>query len=169
MQTLNWRRPPSVSSKLSVVFLQDYESIAPQMMPPALLSPIAIAWTLQACRSACAIPTKAAVDSQGLGIRAQNITSGANANLALTAVQDAVNNLGTVQGRVGAAMNRLQYAASQAQTMYVNVSASESRIRDADIATESSNLTKFNILTQSGLAFLNQANTFAQAVLMLLR
>ena len=110
-----------------------------------------------------------AVDSQGLGISAQNITSGANANLALTAVQNAVNNLGTVQGRVGAAMNRLQYAASQAQTMYVSVSASESRIRDADIATESSNLTKFNILTQSGLAALGQANTSAQAVLMLLR
>jgi len=110
-----------------------------------------------------------AVDSQGLGISAQNITSGAAANLALTAVQAAVNNLGTVQGRVGAAMNRLQYAASQAQTMYVSVSASESRIRDADIATESSNLTKFNILTQSGLAALGQANTSAQAVLMLLR
>jgi flagellin len=51
----------------------------------------------------------------------------------------------------------------------VSVSASESRIRDADIATESSNLTKFNILTQSGLAALGQANTSAQAVLMLLR
>jgi flagellin len=110
-----------------------------------------------------------AVDSQGLGISAQNVTSGANANLALTAVQAAVDNLGTVQGRVGAAMNRLQYAASQAQTMYVSVTASESRIRDADIATESSNLTKFNILTQSGLAALGQANTSAQAVLMLLR
>jgi flagellin len=110
-----------------------------------------------------------AVDAQGLGISTQNITTSASANLALTAIQNAVNNLGTVQGRVGAAMNRLQYAAQQAQTMYVSVSASESRIRDADIATEAANLTKFNILTQSGLAALGQANQSAQAVLTLLR
>jgi len=110
-----------------------------------------------------------AADAQGLGISTQNITSGANANLALTAIQNAVNALGTVQGKVGAAMNRLQYAADQAQTMYVSVSASESRIRDADIATEAANLTKYNILTQSGLAALGQANQSAQAVLALLR
>jgi len=110
-----------------------------------------------------------AADAQGLGISTQNITSGANANLALTAIQNAVNALGTVQGKVGAAMNRLQYAADQAQTMYVSVTASESRIRDADIATEAANLTKYNILTQSGLAALGQANQSAQAVLSLLR
>ena len=99
----------------------------------------------------------------------RKFTSGANANLALAAVQNTVNNPGTVQDRVGAAMNRLQYAACQAQTVYVRDSASESRIRDVDVATESSNLIKFNILTQSGLAALSQANTSAQAVLMLLR
>jgi flagellin len=110
-----------------------------------------------------------AVDTTGLGISTQNITTAVAANLALTAIQSSVNALGVTQGRVGAAMNRLQYAASQAQTMYVSVSASESRIRDADIATEAANLTKYNILTQSGLAALGQANTTSQAILALLR
>jgi flagellin len=110
-----------------------------------------------------------AVDATGLGISTQNLTTAANASLALTAIQASVNALGDVQGRVGAAMNRMQYAAQQAQTMYVSVTAAESRIRDADIATESSNLTKFNILTQSGLAALGQANQSSAAVLALLK
>jgi len=50
----------------------------------------------------------------------------------VTAIQAAVGTLGTAQGRVGAAMNRLQFAISQAQTMSVSVTASESRIRDAN-------------------------------------
>ena len=66
-------------------------------------------------------------------------------------------------------MNRLQFAISQAQTMSVSVRASESRIRDANIAEEAASLTKFNILTQSGLSALSQANQSAQSVLSLLR
>ena len=66
-------------------------------------------------------------------------------------------------------MNRLQFAISQAQTMSVSVAASESRIRDADIAQEAANLTKYNVLQQSGLAALAQANNSSSAVLALLR
>ena len=110
-----------------------------------------------------------AVDSEGLGISTQNVTSQANADAAITTVQAAVSTLGTIQGRVGAAMNRLSFAISQAQTMSVSVRASESRIRDANIAEEAAALTKYNILTQSGLAALAQANQSAQAVLQLLR
>jgi flagellin len=110
-----------------------------------------------------------AVDAQGLGISTQNITNQTSANAAVTALQSAIGNLGTTQGRVGAAMNRLQFAIAQAQTMSVSVSASESRIRDANIAEEAANMTKFNILTQSGLAAMSQANQSAQSVLSLLR
>ena len=110
-----------------------------------------------------------AVDSEGLGISTQNITSQANSDAAITAVQASVAALGIVQGRVGAAMNRLSFAISQGQTMSVAARASESRIRDANIAEEAAALTKFNILTQSGLAALAQANQSAQAVLQLLR
>jgi flagellin len=110
-----------------------------------------------------------AVDSQGLGISTQNLTNQVNAVAALSAIQTAVGTLGTAQGKVGAAMNRLQFAISQAQTMSVSVSAAESRIRDADIAQEAANLTKYNVLQQSGLAALAQANNSSSAVLNLLR
>lgn len=110
-----------------------------------------------------------AVDSTGLGISSQNITSQANAVTAISTLQSAVASLGTAQGRVGAAMNRLQYAVSQAQTMSVAVAASESRIRDANLAEEAAALTKFNILNQSGLASLAQANQTSASVLLLLR
>ena len=110
-----------------------------------------------------------AVDAQGLGVSTQDITDQANAATAISAIQTAIGTLGTVQGRVGAAMNRLTFAISQAQTMSVSVKASESRIRDANIAEEAAALTKFNILTQSGLAALSQANQSSQAVLSLLR
>ena len=110
-----------------------------------------------------------AVDAQGLGISTQDITSQVNANSAINAIQTAIGSLGTVQGRVGAAMNRLGFAVSQAQTMSVSVTASESRIRDADIAQEAAAMTKYNILTQSGMAALSQANQSSQAVLSLLK
>jgi flagellin len=110
-----------------------------------------------------------AIDSTGLGISSQNITSQTNAAAAVTALQTAIATLGTTQGRVGAAMNRMQFAISQAQTMAVSVSASESRIRDADIASEAAALTKYNILNQSGLAALAQANSVSASVLSLLR
>jgi flagellin len=110
-----------------------------------------------------------AVDSAGLGISTQNITTQADAGAAVSAIQTAVQTLGTVQGAIGAAMNRLQYAVSQAQTLSVGMAASESRIRDADMAQEAANLTKFNILNQSGLAALAQANQENASVLSLLK
>ena len=61
------------------------------------------------------------------------------------------------------------YAISLAQSQIVNTKAAESRIRDANIAEESANLTRFNILTQSGIAALAQANQSTSAVLSLLR
>jgi flagellin len=110
-----------------------------------------------------------AVDSEGLGISTQNITSQANAITAVSQLQTSIATLGTAQGRVGSAMNRLQFAISQAQTMSVSVAASESRIRDANMAEESAALTRYNILNQSGLASLAQANQSSQSVLSLLR
>jgi flagellin len=108
------------------------------------------------------------VDTSGLGVSGENVLDTSGAASALTAIQGAVSELGTVQGRVGAAMTRLQFAISQAQTLSVNVAASESRIRDANMAEEASNLTKYSILTQSGLAALAQANQAPGAVLTLL-
>jgi flagellin len=110
-----------------------------------------------------------AVDSSGLSLSSEDITTASGGATAIADIQTAVKTLGTTQGKVGAAMTRLQFAISQAQTMSVSVAASESRIRDANMAEEAANLTKFNILNQSGLAALAQANQAPAAVLALLR
>ena len=65
--------------------------------------------------------------------------------------------------------NRLTYAISLATSQVVNKKAAESRIRDANIAEESANLTRYNILSQSGIAALAQANSTSASVLALLR
>ena len=98
-----------------------------------------------------------------------DLTSAGNAASALSAVTAAIQTLGTVQGQVGQIQNRLGYAVALAQSQVVNTKAAESRIRDANIAEESANLTRFNILNQSGIAALAQANQSTAAVLSLLR
>ncbi len=113
--------------------------------------------------------TVGAADATGLGINSQLIDTAAHAATAVAAVKTAVATLGSTQGTVGQLENRLQYAVSLAQSQVVNTQAAESRIRDANIATESANLSKYQILTQSGIASLAQANQSSSAVLTLLR
>jgi len=105
----------------------------------------------------------------GLNITALTVDSAFNASAAVAAIATAVGTLGTAQGNVGALENRLQFAIGLAQSQAVNNQAAESRIRDANIAEESAAMTKFNILTQSGIAALSQANQSSQSVLSLLR
>jgi flagellin len=110
-----------------------------------------------------------AVTTTSLGINADVLTSQTGAETAVANVATAVNTLGSVQGQVGQLLNRLSYAISLAQSQIVNNRAAESRIRDANIAEESANLTRFSILNQSGIAALAQANGQTSAVLSLLR
>ena len=110
-----------------------------------------------------------AADATALSIAATTIATQANAATAVTTVANAITALGAVQGQVGTLENRLSYAINLAQSQIVNTRAAESRIRDANIAEESANLTRFNILNQSGLAALAQANQSTSAVLSLLR
>ena len=110
-----------------------------------------------------------AADTTGLAIGGLKVDSAFNAASAVATIATAIGTLGTAQGNVGALENRLQFAIGLAQSQSVNNSAAESRIRDANIAEESASMTKFNILTQSGIAALSQANQSSQAVLSLLR
>jgi flagellin len=96
-----------------------------------------------------------------------DLTDATNAAAALTTLATAVADLGTIQGQVGTIQNRLSYAISLAQSQIVNTQAAESRIRDANMAEEAANLTRYNILNQSGLAALAQANQSSAAVLAL--
>ena len=107
--------------------------------------------------------------ASGLAIAAATIDSAVTAAAAVVSIAAAVGKLGTAQGNVGALENRLQFAVGLAQSQSVNTQAAESRIRDANIAEESASMTKFNILTQSGIAALSQANQSSQSVLSLLR
>jgi flagellin len=111
----------------------------------------------------------AKVDSAGLGFSSNDLTSVGNAKTAITAIQTAVKNLGTAQGTVGSAINTLNFAVGLAQSQVTNYAADESRIRDADIASEAANLSKSQTLMQSSMAALAQANSSTQAVLKLLQ
>lgn len=113
--------------------------------------------------------TIGAVTTTSLGLASSVLTSQSAAQAAVSAVASAVGTLGGVQGQVGQLQNRLNYAISLAQSQLVNTKAAESRIRDANIAEEAANLTRFNILNQSGIAALAQANGQTSVVLSLLR
>ncbi|MBI1358516.1 MAG: hypothetical protein GC160_29620 [Acidobacteria bacterium] len=98
-----------------------------------------------------------------------DISSKENAANAVTLLASAVSLLGSIQADVGRGQNRLQFAISLATTQITNISAAESRIRDADLAQEAANLTRAGIAQQAGVAALAQANSAPQAVLALLR
>ncbi len=113
--------------------------------------------------------TIGAAGSSDLGLTASSFTTAAEAQDALAEVQSAISSLGDVQNTVGTLENRLQFAMGLAQSQMVNNKAAESRIRDANVAEESANMAKYNILTQAGMAALSQANQANQSVLSLLR
>lgn len=92
-----------------------------------------------------------------------------NATSAISAIDNAINNLGLVQGVVGAGENKLQYAINLAQSQITNFSSAESQIKDANVAAEAANLSKSQVLTQTAIAALAQANSEPQAVLKLLQ
>ncbi len=110
-----------------------------------------------------------ALGSQAVTAPTAGSSATGNALAALTALTQAVSNLGLVQGVVGAGENKLQYATNLAQSQITNISAAESGIRDADVAAAAANLTKAQVLQQTSLAALSQANSAPQAVLSLLK
>ena len=110
-----------------------------------------------------------AADATDLGVNALDISTASGAAAAVTTVTTAIGTLGDAQATVGTLQNRLQFAINLAQQQIVNTKAAESRIRDANIAEESANLTRYSILTQSGIAALAQANQQSASVLALLR
>ncbi|MEI9812792.1 MAG: flagellin [Acidobacteriota bacterium] len=104
----------------------------------------------------------------GTGANA-DIGDEASAGAAVAAIADAVSLLGKAQAVVGRGQNQFVFAINLAQSQLTNLAAAESRIRDADLAAESANLTKSQILLQAGIAALAQANSAPQQVLALLR
>jgi flagellin len=107
-----------------------------------------------------------------------NITDAAGASAALNAggnlanistLDDAIKNVSKVRADFGAIQNRLEHRLNNLATYQENLTASESRIRDVDMAAEMTKFTKLNILQQAGTSMLAQANQAPQGVLSLLR
>ncbi|HVT79057.1 MAG TPA: flagellin, partial [Phycisphaerae bacterium] len=109
-----------------------------------------------------------AATEQGEG-GAVDISSQSAAQNAVTALAGAVAVLGQAQAVIGRGENQFNYAINLAQSQSTNLASAESRIRDADLATEAANLTKAQILMQAGVAALAQANSAPQQVLSLLK
>jgi flagellin len=110
-----------------------------------------------------------AVTASDLGLTVTGMADVDDAQDALDEVTAAIDALGDVQSTIGTMSNRLQFAINLATSQSINKRAAESRIRDAYVAEESANMTKFNILSQSGIAALAQANQSTASVLALLR
>jgi flagellin len=92
-----------------------------------------------------------------------------NATAAITAVDSAIQNLGLAQGRVGAGENLLQYAINLANSQITNFSTAQSDIRDANVAADASQMTQSQVLEQTAVAAMAQANSSTQVVLKLLQ
>jgi flagellin len=89
--------------------------------------------------------------------------------VSLDDIDTAITNVSTIRGDLGAVQNRLDHRLNSLGTYQENLTASESRIRDVDMASEMTNYTKLSILQQAGTSMLAQANQAPQSVLSLLR
>jgi len=97
-----------------------------------------------------------------------DLSSQTTAQAALATIDDAISYLASKRGDVGALVNRLTYAQSNLSVSVENKTASESVIRDVDMASEMSQFTKSQILVQSSIAMLAQANVAPQNIIQLL-
>jgi len=119
-----------------------------------------------------ATPGTAAAGTYGAQLQAANavdVTSYDAAQRTLSIVDAALSTVNSQRANFGALQNRLESTMSNLQSTSENLSASRSRIRDADFAAESANLTRSQILQQAGVAMLAQANQLPNNVLSLLR
>ncbi len=110
--------------------------------------------------------TNVAVDTKG--IDSVDISTGDGAQTAMKRVDAALATIDEIRGGLGAVQNRFESTIANLQNVSENLSAARSRILDADIAMETSNMTKQNILQQAGVSILAQANQGPQLALKLL-
>jgi len=104
-----------------------------------------------------------AVASDGM-----SLATFAASTTAVNTIQAAIENLATLRAHNGAEQSRLTFAADMLAINKINLESANSRIVDVDVASESSQLARFNILQQAGTAMLAQANTASQSVLRLI-
>jgi len=109
------------------------------------------------------------ITTTSLGLASVNVSTSTNASSALANIDSAISAVATARANYGSIQNRFEATIANLQITSENLTAAESRIRDADIALETSIFTKNQILVQAGIATLAQANTLPQQALALLR
>ena len=109
-----------------------------------------------------------AMSATTLKINAFDIKDAAGAQTALGEIDDVIKTVDGYRADLGAVQNRLDSTIRNQANISENVSAARSRIRDADFATETANMTKQNILQQAASSILAQANQRPQSALSLL-
>jgi len=109
------------------------------------------------------------MSASALGVNSIDVTTQAGADSAITTIQTAIEKVSAERSKLGANQNRLEHTIKNLDTSSENLQASESRIRDVDMAKEMMEFTKNNILQQAAQAMLAQANQAPQGVLQLLR
>jgi len=127
----------------------------------------------QAVGQEMTIPSSNLRDGGMLAIIGQDSTGAYTLDLtdsgAIGTITDAIQDVATERASLGASQSRLELAATTLQVEFENLSSAISRIRDVDVAEESTQFAKFNILVQSGTAMLAQANQTPKSVLQLLQ
>jgi flagellin len=111
----------------------------------------------------------AATATAGAGVSSINLTTATGAQAALAAVDSAINTINSTRAALGAYQARFTSVVASLATTAENLTASRSRIQDADFAVETANLSRSQILQQAGTAMVAQANQLPQGVMALLR
>lgn len=109
------------------------------------------------------------IDSSTLKMDDYDVTTATDSDTLLKSVDDALTQVSQLRSGLGAVQNRFDSVVNTLNTTVVNLTASQSRIQDADMATEVSNMSKGNMLQSAGTAVLAQANQSPQNILSLLR
>jgi len=114
-------------------------------------------------------PGKSDLTAEGLNLDSISVRQKETAQAGLENLDTALNAINELRARIGSAQNRLQTTINSQSTYIENLSAAKSRIRDADVAVETTNLARESILRQAGVAVLSQANETPKLALSLLR
>ena len=118
--------------------------------------------------SSVGVNLQTVTNSLSLGVTSV-ISTAASAAVALGLVKSAITSVAGSRANIGADLSRMMMTSDHLSVLSENLSASVSRIKDVDVATESAKYAKYNILVQSGTAMLAQANSLPQAALRLLQ
>ena len=108
-------------------------------------------------------------DSQGANLSTTSLTSQANAETALTDLNAAISDVAAQDGYIGAQINTLNSVSSVLSTQQENVQSAQNAVQATDYASASSNMSKYEILSQTGISALAQANSMQQEVTKLLQ